>query len=64
MGNLGFQEMLVIAMIAMVVAGPKRLPEIARALGEAVRAFQQALKGDATPPDEPHASDSDASRHS
>jgi len=45
MGNLGLSELLVIAVIALLVIGPKRLPDMARALGEAVRAFQQALHG-------------------
>ena len=45
MGNLGLPELLVIFIIALLVMGPKRLPEVARALGEAGRAFQDALKG-------------------
>ena len=45
MGNLGFSELIVIAVIALLVVGPRRLPEVARGLGEAVRAFQDALKG-------------------
>ncbi len=45
MGNLGLPELLVIFVIALLVIGPKRLPEVARALGEAGRAFQDALKG-------------------
>ena len=45
MGNLGFSELFVIFLVALFVLGPKRLPGIARALGEAVRAFQDALKG-------------------
>jgi len=45
MGNLGLSELLVIFVIALLVLGPKRLPEVARGLGEAVRAFQDALKG-------------------
>lgn len=45
MGNLGFSELVVIGVIALLVVGPKRLPEIARALGEAFRTFQDALKG-------------------
>ncbi len=43
MGNLGLQEMLVIGLVALVVMGPQRLPQIAKALGEAVRAFNDAL---------------------
>jgi len=45
MGNLGLGELVVIAVIALVVIGPRRMPAVARALGEAVRAFQEALKG-------------------
>lgn len=46
MGNLGFSEVLVILAVALLVIGPKRLPQLAQALGEAVRAFQRALRGD------------------
>ncbi len=45
MGNLGLPELVVIGVIALLVIGPKRLPEVARGIGEAVRAFQNALKG-------------------
>ncbi len=45
MGNIGLSELIVILIIALVVIGPRRLPEVARGLGEAVRAFQDALKG-------------------
>ncbi len=45
MGNLGLSELLVIFIIALLVIGPKRLPEVGRALGQATRAFQDALKG-------------------
>ena len=44
MGNLGLSELLVICIVALVVIGPRRLPEVARALGEAMRSFQDALK--------------------
>ena len=45
MGNLGLSELLVIVVVALLVIGPKRLPEVARALGRAGRTFQDALKG-------------------
>ena len=44
MGNLGLSELLVIVIIALLVIGPRRLPELARALGEALRSFQDAMK--------------------
>lgn len=46
MGNLGLSELLVIFVIALLILGPKRLPELARALGEAVRAFRSAMTGE------------------
>ena len=51
MGNLGLSELVVIFIVALLVIGPKRLPEVARSLGEAVRAFQDALKGRASDDD-------------
>ena len=48
MGNLGLPELLVIFLVALLVIGPKRLPDIGRALGEAIRAFQDALRGDSS----------------
>ncbi len=55
MGNLGFPELAVIAMVALLLVGPKRLPKLAKALGGAGRAVQEGLKGQ--PPDEPDSSD-------
>ena len=49
MGNLGLSELVVILVIALLVIGPRRLPEVARGLGEAVRAFQDAMKGKPPP---------------
>ena len=45
MGNLGLSELLVIFVVALLVIGPKRLPEVARSFAQAIRAFQDALKG-------------------
>jgi TatA/E family protein of Tat protein translocase len=44
MGNLGLSELVVIFVVALLVIGPRRLPEVARGLGEALRAFQESLK--------------------
>lgn len=40
MGNVGFQEILVIAFIALLVFGPDRLPQLARQAGELVARFR------------------------
>jgi TatA/E family protein of Tat protein translocase len=36
-----------IAIVALVVLGPKRLPELARALGHGIREFREAVSGEA-----------------
>ncbi len=46
--NLGFGELLVILVIVLLVVGAKRLPEVGRSLGEAVKAFQDAISGNAS----------------
>ena len=43
MGNLGLSELVVIFIVALLVIGPRRLPEVARAIGEAVRSFQDVM---------------------
>jgi len=40
--GLGMQAILLILVVALVVIGPKRLPDIARALGRAMREFRSA----------------------
>jgi sec-independent protein translocase protein TatA len=42
----GLGEILVIALVALLLVGAKRLPEIGKAIGAAVRNFQKSLKGD------------------
>jgi sec-independent protein translocase protein TatA len=42
--GIGLPEMGLILLIALLVFGPKKLPEIGRSLGKAVRGFQDASK--------------------
>jgi len=42
MFGIGFPELLMILVVALVVIGPKRLPDIARALGRAMGEFKRA----------------------
>lgn len=39
--NLGFPEMAVILLVALLLFGPRKLPELARGLGEAIREFKK-----------------------
>ena len=46
MGNIGFKELLVILVVALLIFGAKRLPELGAGLGKAIRSFNKGLKGD------------------
>lgn len=40
-GNIGFPELLIILAIALLVFGPKKLPEVGKSIGKAVREFRR-----------------------
>ena len=42
-GNFGFSEILIIAMMVLIFFGPRRMPEIGRAVGGALREFRRGL---------------------
>ncbi|KAF7817834.1 sec-independent protein translocase protein TATA, chloroplastic [Senna tora] len=42
--GLGVPELVVIAGVAALVFGPKKLPEVGRSIGKTVKSFQQAAK--------------------
>jgi TatA/E family protein of Tat protein translocase len=42
MGPLGLQEVIFIFLLALVLFGPKKLPELGRTLGKAIREFRRA----------------------
>ena len=42
MGNIGFPEMVMIFVVALLVFGPKRLPELGRSLGRGLSEFRRA----------------------
>ncbi len=42
--NLGFGEILLIAIVALVVFGPSKLPEMGRSVGTAIREFKKATQ--------------------
>ena len=46
MPNIGPLEIVVILIIALVVFGPKRLPELGRSMGKGIREFKSSLTGD------------------
>ena len=46
MQSLGFPEILVILGVAVLLFGGKKIPELAKGLGQGIRNFKTALKGD------------------
>ena len=42
MGNLGFQEILLIAVVVLVLFGGRKIPEFMRGLGKGIREFNNA----------------------
>jgi sec-independent protein translocase protein TatA len=52
-GSLGAPELVVIFVVALLVFGPKKLPELGRSLGEAIRGFKKATSESENTPIEP-----------
>ncbi|MBF2006806.1 Sec-independent protein translocase protein TatA [Chlorogloeopsis fritschii PCC 6912] len=42
--GIGLPEMALIMVVALLIFGPKKLPEIGRSMGKAIRGFQEASK--------------------
>lgn len=45
MFDIGIQELLVIFIVALLVFGPRKLPEIGRAFGKGLAEFRKAIQG-------------------
>jgi sec-independent protein translocase protein TatA len=52
-GNIGPLELVVVLAIALVVLGPKKLPEAARAAGRGLREFKDSFSAPHTDDDDP-----------
>jgi sec-independent protein translocase protein TatA len=50
METLGMPELLVILGVAVLLFGGKKIPELAKGLGEGIRNFKTSLKGEPEPP--------------
>lgn len=74
MGSIGMPELIVVFFIALIVFGPRKLPELGRALGQTMNEFkkgmnnirdtieEEARKEEPPPPAQP-AADDEAHRH-
>ncbi|MEN6461918.1 MAG: Sec-independent protein translocase protein TatB [Syntrophomonas sp.] len=45
LGNIGPWELVLILMIALIVVGPGKLPDVAKSLGKAVNEFKKSTSG-------------------
>jgi sec-independent protein translocase protein TatA len=50
--NVGPMELIIVLVIALIVLGPKRLPDAGRSLGRGMREFKESLTGDRRDDDE------------
>jgi len=48
MPNIGPLEIIIVLVIALVVLGPKRLPDFGRSVGKGLREFKGAISGDSS----------------
>lgn len=48
-GFIGLPEIIGLALLALVLFGPKRLPEMGRGLGKGMREFKDSISGDHKP---------------
>ncbi len=43
-GGIGFQELLLIFLVVLILFGARRIPDIAQGLGKGIREFKKAVK--------------------
>ena len=50
--NVGPLELVIVLVIALVILGPKRLPEVGKSIGNGMREFKDAISGNSKDDDE------------
>jgi len=43
--GIGVQELLIVLVLALIILGPKRLPEVGRSIGSGMREFRDSISG-------------------
>ena len=49
MAGLGMPELLIIGLIIIILFGARKIPELAKGLGQGIRNFKEGMHGDETP---------------
>lgn len=50
--GVGAPELIIVLIIALIVLGPKKLPEVGRSVGKGMREFKESLAGEGDSHDE------------
>ncbi|MCQ2094476.1 MAG: twin-arginine translocase TatA/TatE family subunit [Bacteroidaceae bacterium] len=45
LGGIGFQEILILALVVLLLFGGKKIPELMKGLGKGVRSFKDGMNG-------------------
>jgi len=51
MPNVGPMELIVVLIVALLILGPKKLPDVGRSVGKGMREFKNAVTGGGDEPD-------------
>ena len=62
--NVGPLELVLVLIVALVILGPKRLPEVGKSIGNGMREFKDAISGNSKDEDEDEVTSLKASERS